>query len=152
MRYYAITLFIFSFLFIETANAEVIASCSNLKGHAYYPHQDIISEKDSGWKQDEVSPSVIELHKEGAEYDITYLDSTKKSSSTIKHDKAKIISLYNGKDDFSLLVQYPSGGTDIYRFFKESNETTKFALMSARTQISKNSLMIGDCSYIKFEN
>lgn len=147
----AISFILISLAYSPSVMAETIASCSNLKGHAYYPYQGITSEKNSGWKQDQISPGTTELQKENTGYDIIYTDSTKKVSSTIKDDGAKITFLNKSENDFSFLVQYPSGGTDIYRFFKENNGINKFSLMSMRTQIPKNSLMIGDCSYIKFE-
>ena len=132
--------------------AETIANCSDLEGYAYYQQQGPITEKNSGWTKDKISEGTIALQSSGSGYDIVYVDSTKKMSSTLQDDKAKITLLNKTANEIMLLVQLPSGGSDIYRFFKQSDGSNKIALISARTQIPKSSLMVGNCDYINLAN
>lgn len=145
-----ILIFLITLMYSNASFAETLASCGNLEGHAYYQQQEPITDKNSGWKEDKISAGTIALQNTGSGYDIVYVDASKKMSSTIQDDNAKISVLNKTENDMTLLVQLPSGGSDIYRFFKQSDGSSKMALMSARTQIPKNSLMIGNCEYIRF--
>jgi hypothetical protein len=72
-------------------------------------------------------------------------------SSSLHDDKAKIYIINKTANEIALLVQLPSGGSDIYRFFKQSDGSNKIALISARTQLPKSSLMIGNCDNINIK-
>jgi hypothetical protein len=135
-------------LCVNASYAETIANCGNLEGHAYYQQQGSITEKNSGWKPDKISDGNIALQKLKEGYDIVYVDSTNNMSSTLQDDKAKITLLNRTDEELTFLVHLPSGGSDIYRFFKQSDGSNKIALISARTQLPKSSLMIGNCDYI----
>jgi hypothetical protein len=136
----------------QKSSAETIANCSNPKGHSYYNYQDAVLEKNSGWQKDEITNGLIQLQRTDTGYDIYYLDSTKNMSSVIKDDGGTVSMLYKREDSIDFLVRYPSGSTDIYRFFKEKNGINKFSMISMRTQIPKSSLMVGECSAINFKN
>ncbi|MBI1275702.1 hypothetical protein GC177_06995 [bacterium] len=138
-------------LMMNAAFAQSLASCSSPKGHAYYQFQGLVQEKDKGWTEDQISSGLFELKSTQNGYDILYIDATKQMSST-KGDGGRIILLNQSSEDAVFLISYPGNTSEIYRFFKEKDGAYKFAVISIKTRlIPKNSLMVGECSYINFQ-
>lgn len=49
----------------SVASAQTIATCSDPKGHAYYPIKGVIKKADAGWSKDAITGGKVTLMKVG---------------------------------------------------------------------------------------
>ena len=98
-----------------TTAPEIIVSCGESKGHAYFHHNAYVSKKDSGWAEDKVTNGSFFVQKSGDDYDLIYR--TKLGLTSSVDDGALIMPTHKNENSLSLVVIYPSNGnTEVYNF------------------------------------
>jgi len=132
-----------------------IASCSNLRGKAYYPELGLVDKNNSGWEEDDkITGGITKLSKIGKDqYDIVFVDSRKQIISSIE-DGGNVFMLNRGKNVVSFLVIYPGKTAEVYTFLKNKSGVLEYIHVLSRAGdavlIAKSSLMRGNCDYIDF--
>ena len=145
-----------SIIFISSLaiNAETIASCEGLKGQSYYPNIGMFTDKDtSGWQDDGISNGKVSVIKNGNSFDILFVDTLGDINSS-KDQGAEIRIVMLDQNSFSLTSVFLNASVEIYSFWKTKQDNFKYSLTQVKggsSLIPKNSLLIGDCSSVKFE-
>ena len=155
MRYF---LFVLLFVFSTQSFAEdlLIANCSNPIGQAYFHHYGIVPEDGSGWDKDgfESVNATFSLKKLGEnKYDILFIDATKSIKSSTQ-EGAKIFPVIITNTSITMVIIYPQEIVETYSFWTNAKGKNKFAISQSKTGdilLRKNSLMVGDCSYINYD-
>jgi hypothetical protein len=152
MRFKALILAMFSALSFP-ALAQDIANCSGARGQAYFPFAGVVSKDKSGWREDAISGGKIIVRKLGAkEYDIIYNDATRSGVSS-RNDGGYVLFARGGSQDFSLIVVYPNATTEIYSFWRTTDNQFQYSHAQNKggsAPVPKTSVLIGRCDYINF--
>lgn len=151
-----VTIFLFS---SGSAFGQIIAQCSSPKGYAYYPNMGLVPEKSegglaAGWVEDSISNGIVQLNKvDDANYDISFVDATKRISSSVG-DGGGVLKVANGQDSASFLVIYPGKTVEVFTFIKDRSGKYEYTHITSRAgdevPIIKSSVMRGDCQAIDF--
>ncbi len=147
---------LFAILMIAPSSiAATLATCVNPEGHAYYNLDGGTTETQSGWTKDKVSKGVFSLQLTDSGYDLLFVDARKAIFSS-RGDGGNVILMSHSAKDAVILVNYQKEGTiEIYKFFEDGKGGKKFAMFTSRTYSApdpKSSLMVGDCSFVDFNN
>lgn len=131
--------------------AEDIAQCSNPSGKGYFPYLGKVAKKSAGWDDEKITGGIVTLSKIGVdEYDIRFVDSTKRIISS-KEDGGKVILLYRGEQEVSVLVVYRQT-VEAYNFYVDKAGKAEYTNVISRAgdgvMISKASVMRGDCQFV----
>ena len=132
-----------------------ITTCRAPAGKAYFHFAGLTGKADAGWSDDKLSAGVFTLQQDAdSSFDILYVDVRKKPISS-KGEGATIIRLRSSKDSITFLLNYPTS-TDIYTFFRETDGTSKFSMLTSRSGAAigfpKSSLLVGECEPIRFDS
>ena len=140
-------------LFSTNAHAEDIAVCHSPVGKAYYAFDGIVPQNKAGWKDDAVTGGKYTLSRQGKDFDLLYVDATKRVAST--RESGGIVQLMRvGQSNFSVLVYYSNSTIEIYSFIKEKSGKETIHIMQSKggdTPLQKSSVMVGKCEFINFE-
>ena len=140
-------------LLIPNLYAETIASCEGLKGQSYYPNIGMFTDKDtSGWQDDGISNGKTSVIKNGNSFDILFVDTLGDINSS-KDQGAEIRLVMLDQDSFSISSLFLGASVEIYSFWKTKEDNFKYSLTQVKggsSLIPKNTLLVGDCSSIKF--
>lgn len=133
-------------------SAEDIAQCSNPSGKGYFPYLGIVAKKSAGWDDEKITGGITTLTKIGKDdYDVLFVDSAKRIISS-KQDGGKVILLYKGDRELSVLVVYTQT-VEAYNFFIDNDGKAEYTNVISRagdgTMISKASVMRGDCQFVR---
>ena len=136
------------------ASAEDIAQCSNPSGKGYFPYLGMVQKKSSGWDDEKITGGITTLTKIGKdEYDILFVDSTKRIISS-KQDGGKVILLFRGEREISILVVYRQV-VEAYNFYVDNSGKAEYTSVTSRAgdgvMISKATAMRGDCQFVKLD-
>lgn len=139
------------FLVSTGVAAEDIAQCFNPSGKGYFPYLGIVAKKSSGWDDEKITGGIVTLSKIGVdEYDIRFVDSTKRIISS-KDDGGKVILLYRGEREVSVLVVYRQT-VEAYNFYVDKTGKAEYTNVISRAgdgvMVSKASVMRGDCQFV----
>ena len=132
-----------------------IANCNNPNGHAYYHNHGIVDKKSSGWDKDGFNNvnAVFTLKLlDNKKLDILFIDATKMITSVIQSG-AKVFPVILTQTSISIVVIH-STSVETYSFWKNTEGENKFSLSQSKTgdiMVRKNSLMVGNCSFIFFD-
>lgn len=137
------------------AQSEEIATCRNPSGRAFYHFNGLNNKTGSGWSDDKISNGVITLVRAAdGNFDMLYVDMRSKPIS-MTQDGAKIRLLRLSQDNVTVLAYYDNSTTEIYSFFKEKDGKNRYSVLTNKTGndvvIPKSSVMVGDCSAIRFD-
>ena len=154
MKKINIVLLIVGLLVTTGASAEDIAQCSNPSGKGYFPYLGIVAKKSAGWDEEKITGGITTLTKIGEnEYDILFVDSSKRIISS-KQDGGKVILLYRGERELSVLVVY-SQVVEAYNFYVDKAGKAEYTNVISRAgdgvMISKASVMRGDCQFVRLD-
>lgn len=138
----------------SAAYATDIASCSSLKGKAYYPELGLVGKKDAGWHDDKIKGGIIKLTKDkDGQFDIVFVDARKQIISATE-DGGRVVLLNSGEKVFSILVVYPGTTAEVYTFLENKSGIKENLYIVNKAGkgvlVTKSSLMRGDCDYINF--
>ena len=125
---------------------EIIASCGESSGQAYYHHNEIVSKDEAGWSEDRVKDGSFLVQKSGDEYDVIYRDKLGLHSS--KDSGALIIPTYKGPNSLSLVLTYPANGnTEVYNFQHLGTKDAEVSWTSTKvgTLIVKSGVFLAKC-------
>jgi hypothetical protein len=135
------------------ALAEDIAVCHSPVGKAYYAFDGIVPQNKAGWQDDAVTGGKYTLSRQGKDFDLLYVDATKRVAST--RTSGGIVQLMRvGQSNFSVLVYYLNSTIEIYSFIKEKSGRETIHIMQSKggdTPLQKSSVMVGKCEFINFE-
>jgi hypothetical protein len=140
--------------FTTTALAEDIAVCHSPVGKAYYAFDGIVPQSKAGWQDDAITGGKYTLTRQGNDYDLLYVDATKRVVST-RASGGVVQLLRVGTNNFSALVYYSNSTIEIYSFIKEKSGKNTVHVMQSKggdTPLQKSSIMIGRCEFINFQN
>jgi hypothetical protein len=140
--------------FSASAVAQDIANCRSPKGKAFYFNMGIVPKSKAGWDDDGITGGVFTLTRQGDDFDILYLDTTKKLVSS-KSSGAVIQPLRIGENNFTLMVYYPNDTIEIYTFAKDLSGLNSLHLMQSKggsALIHKSAILIAKCDYIRFNS
>ncbi len=137
------------------ANAQVVTTCSDPEGFAYYHDSGIVGKKDAGWKKDKITDGHLTLKKlTDNKFDIQIFDANKRSFS-LKEDGGEVIFMRAGDSDATFLHFYPGKAIEIYTFWQDSTGQFKYDLVQSKggvsTPVHKSSVLVGTCSKINFD-
>ena len=135
-------------------SAEDIAQCSNPSGKGYFPYLGIMQKKSSGWEDEKITGGITTLTNLGNnEYDILFVDSSKRIISS-KQDGGKVMLLYKGDRELSVLVVYRQV-VEAYNFFINNDGKAEYTNVISRAgdgvMISKASVMRGDFQFVRLD-
>lgn len=152
MKKFNIVLLLAGLIISAGASAEDVAQCSNPSGKGYYPFLGMVAKKSAGWDDEKITGGIVTLSKISAdEYDILFVDSTKRIISS-KGDGGKVILLYRGDREISVLVVYRQV-VEAYNFYLDKSGKAEYTYVISRTgdgaMLSKASVMRGDCQFVK---
>jgi len=140
-------------LFSVSALAQEIANCRSPKGKAFYFNLGIVQKNSAGWGDDAISGGVFTLSKKNGEFDILYLDSSKRIVSS-RASGAVIQPLRKGENNFTLMVYYANDTIELYTFAKENSGVQSVHIIQSKggdAMVQKSSILIANCDYIKFD-
>jgi hypothetical protein len=141
------------FLISSPLYAETIASCEGLKGQSYYPNIGMFTDKDtSGWQDDGISNGKTSVIRNGNSFDILFVDTLGDINSS-KDQGAEIRLVMIDQNSFSITTAFLNASVEVYSFWKNKEGNFKYSLAQVKggsSLIPKNSLLIGNCSSIKF--
>lgn len=142
-------------LLAGNAFAQAVATCSDPVGHAYYHHMPHVSKKESGFQQDKITGGLTTLQRlENGEYDILFVDIRKQIISS-RQDGAKVLLLRRGKQDATFLAAYPGGAIEIYTFYSDAGNVSRYDILSSkggdRSLVHKSAVMTGMCSEMNLQ-
>jgi hypothetical protein len=129
--------------------AQDVATCRAPSGWGYY----FPPGASTGWQQDRISDGVFSLVRTRDDYDIVYVDVTKRPVSS-KNDGALVRLVGRTSSTLTVLVYYPdTGNLETYGFLKGEDGKHRFTLSQTRlnAMFPKASLMTGECDPIRFE-
>jgi hypothetical protein len=134
--------------------SQVIATCSNPDGYAYYHHAGAVSKKNSGFEKDKISGSMTTIQKmPDGSYDILIVDARKKIMS-MTQDGGKVLMLRKGAKDATFLLYFPGNAIELYTFWMDGEGQTKYDYLASKggdiTPIHKSAVMVGRCDGINF--
>lgn len=146
------TAFLWALLSICAVSAsEVVATCQEPQGYAFYPFNGHMKKQDSGFVKDAIANGTITLSEASAgNFDILYIDTTKSISSSVQ-DGAKVALLRRGPADATFLVYYPAATIELYTFYVDNEGKSRFVMMQSRggdALIHKSGVMEGGCSFL----
>ena len=140
-------------LLIPNLYAETIASCEGLKGQSYYPNIGMFTDKDtSGWQDDGISNGKTSVIRNGNSFDILFVDTLGDINSS-KDQGAEIRLVMIDQNSFSISTAFLNASVEVYSFWKNKEGNFRYSLTQVKggsSLIPKNSLLIGNCSSIKF--
>ena len=135
------------------ALAEDIAVCHSPVGKAYYAFDGIVPQNKAGWQNDAVTGGKYTLSRQGKDFDLLYVDATKRVAST--RASGGIVQLMRvGESNFSVLVYYSNSTIEIFSFIKEKSGKHTIHIMQSKggdALLQKSSIMVGKCEFINFE-
>jgi hypothetical protein len=144
---------VLSLFFTSVALAADLANCESPIGQAYFPHKGLVNKKESGWQTDKISGGKFTLTKNSQnQYDLLFIDSTKRITSTVA-DGGKIVPMRRNADDAAFIIAY-SDAIEIYNFWKTAEGKLQFSMLQNKGSgavISKSSVLIGQCDFVKFD-
>lgn len=148
--------FAFIFLtFVTTATwSQVIATCNNPEGYAYYHHAGAVTKKNSGFDKDKISGSMTTIQRMAdGTYDILIVDVRKKIMS-MTQDGGKVLMLRKGIKDATFLVYFPGNAIELYTLWIDAEGQSKYDYIASKggdiTPVHKSSVMVGRCDGINF--
>ncbi len=152
---YSLNAFFTLLIISPLANSQVITTCFDPEGFAYYHDAGIVGKKDAGWKKDKISDGRLTLKKlPDNKFDIQIFDANKKLFS-LKEDGGEIIFMRAGDNDATFLHFYPGKAIEIYTFWQDSTGQFKYDLVQSKgggsTLVHKSSVLVGSCSKINFD-
>jgi hypothetical protein len=135
------------------ASAQNIATCSDPKGHAYYPAKGVSKKADSRWTKDAITGGKVTLIKVGdRKLDILFVDTSNTIQSTIGTG-GLVVPLRITNNDIAVLVNY-GDSTEIYNFWKTTDGRHEFSMIQNKggesVMVPKSSVLVGTCSAINF--
>jgi hypothetical protein len=138
----------------SSAYAVDIASCSGLKGKAYFPELGLVGKKDAGWADDKIPGGITKLTKDkDGQYDIVFVDARKQIISATEAG-GRVFLLNSGEKVFSILVVYPGTTAEIYTFLENKSGIKEYLYIVNKAGkgvlVTKSSLMRGDVSILIF--
>jgi len=136
------------------ALSDDIAVCHSPVGKAYYAFDGIVPQNKAGWQDDAITGGKYTLTRQGNDYDLLYVDATKRVVST-RASGGVVQLLRVGTNNFSALVYYSNSTIEIYSFIKEKSGKNTVHVMQSKggdTPLQKSSIMIGRCEFINFQN
>ena len=141
-------------VFSGAYSAEDIAQCSNPSGKGYFPYLGVVPKNSAGWNDEMITGGITTLTKLGKdEYDILFVDSSKRIISS-KQDGGKVLLLYKGEKELSVLVVYIQV-VEAYNFFINNDGKAEYTDVISRAgdgaMISKASVMRGDCQFVRLD-
>lgn len=133
-----------------------ISVCGGLEGISYFPNIGALAslnDSQTGWHEDYISEGKTTVTKIDDEFNILFLDASGTLTSAKDH-KAEIfpLPLITDKDSYSFMAVWPKGQVvEIYSFWKDNDGENKFSLSQIKSGlVRKQSLMVGNCSFIDF--
>jgi hypothetical protein len=137
----------------SVASAQTIATCSDPKGHAYYPIKGVIKKADAGWSKDAITGGKVTLMKVGDQkFDILFVDTSNTIQSTLATG-GLVVPLRITADDIAVLVNY-GDSTEFYDFWKTTDGRYDYSLIQNKggesVIVPKSSVLVGTCSAINF--
>jgi len=136
------------------ALAQDITTCKNPQGYAHFHHKGIVSERDSGWRENKITDGMLTLNKIApGKYDILMRDAGD-SLRSFTQDGAEILLLRKGSDDAAFYVAHSGGAIEIYNFWKSADGKYYYDLLQSKggnaAPIHVSSVMLGRCTSIDF--
>jgi 3-hydroxymyristoyl/3-hydroxydecanoyl-(acyl carrier protein) dehydratase len=147
------TLVLFS-VCTTTTWSQVIASCNNPEGYAYYHHSGGVSKKSSGFDKDKITGGMTTIQKmPDGSYDILIVDTRKKIMS-MTQDGGKVLMLRKGAKDATFLLYFPGNAIELYTLWIDAEGQAKYDYIASKggdiTPVHKSAVMVGRCDEINF--
>lgn len=136
-----------------TAHSLDIAACHSPKGKSNFPTMGLVPVDKSGWKDDAITGGRYTLTKQGADFDLLYLDSNKRLASS-KGNGATVSLIRMGSDNFSIFVYYPNDTIEIFSFMRETTGALSLHVIQSKggdAPVHKSSILTARCDFINFE-
>lgn len=130
-----------------------IAACHSPKGKSHFPTIALVPVDKSGWKDDAITGGRYTLTKQGAEFDLLYLDSNKRVASS-EGNGAAVSLIRMASDNFSIFVYYPNDTIEIFSFMRETTGALSLHAIQSKggdALVHKSSILIAKCDFINFE-
>jgi hypothetical protein len=138
---------------VAFAEEYIIAHGENPKGKSYFAYTGMVAKKDSGWKNNGIKNGIFEVVLNNNKLDIRYVDAAKRIVSSAS-DGGQVTLLNKGKNEISILVNYPKNGIEVYSFYVDKDGKNKFILTQSRggenVPIAQSSIFEGSCDFIYF--
>lgn len=137
-----------------TTWSQVVATCSNPEGYAYYHHAGAVSKKNSGFDKDKINGGMTTIQKmSDGSYDILIVDARKKIMS-MTQDGGKVLMLRKGNKDATFLLYFPGNAIELYTLWLDAEGQAKYDYIASKggdiTPIHKSAVMVGRCDGINF--
>lgn len=134
------------------ADAQVVATCSDPEGHAYYHHTGVVPKQKSGFSTDRITGGLTTLQRlENGEFDVLIVDSRKQVIS-YKNDGGRVVLLRKGSSDATFLAVFPGMVIELYTFYVDADGVKRYDFMQSKggdhMPIHKSTLMSGTCSHL----
>lgn len=127
------------------AAADVVATCGESKGHAYYLQGPIVPASKAGWTEDGVSGGSFQLIRSGDDWDIVFTDVSGGTVSS-KGDGGTTAGEVTADGDIVVFISYPKGVFETWVFWlSNKNPTASYSQAKFSTGIRKHSLMVAPC-------
>lgn len=133
-----------------SAGAETLAVCGPVKGRAFFVEGGLVTQKDAGWGDDQISTGSTTLSRNSkGELDIVYSDATGASYSS-RGEGAIVTATRMGASDAAVLVAYPGATVEIYQFVRDAKGVQRVMLLQSKGggPIGKAGVLVGQCSYL----
>ena len=141
-------------LFPHSVFAQIITSCQNPQGKAFYHFSGLTPRENSGWQDDKITGGITMLQKlDNDKYDILFVDIRKKVLSLTQDVGGSVKLFRKGAKDASFLYYFPGRVLEIYTFWQDSEGNYKLDIISSKGGswvIHKSSILVADCAKIDF--
>ena len=137
------------FFLPNLALSEIIATCENPKGYAYYPYFGLIPKADSGWDTDGFTGGVYKLTQDdNGNFDVIFTGKGGQVVSAIQ-DGGSVAPFSYGENQISILVLYRGSVVETFSFIKNNAGNNKLILTQTKTKIfPKAAAYRGRCSQL----
>ena len=137
------------FFLPNLALSEIIATCENPKGYAYYPYFGLIPKADSGWDTDGFTGSVYKLTQDdNGNFDVIFTGKGGQVVSAIQ-DGGSVAPFSYGENQISILVLYRGSVVETFSFIKNNAGNNELILTQTKTKIfPKAAAYRGRCSQL----
>ena len=137
------------FFLPNLAFSEIIATCENPQGYAYYPFFGFITEADSGWDTDRFTGGVYKLTQDDSgNFDVIFTNKGGQFVSAIQ-DGGSVAPFSFDENQISIIVLYMGSVVETFSFIK--NNVGNFELIFTQTKtkiIPKASAYRAKCSQL----
>ncbi len=142
-------LLILLFFLPNLALSEIIATCENPKGYAYYPYFGLIPKADSGWDTDGFTGSVYKLTQDdNGNFDVIFTNTRGQYVSAIE-DGGSVAPFSFDENQISIIVLYMGSVVEAFSFVKDNDGNNELIFTQTKTKmVPKASAYRGKCSQL----